>query len=125
MVCSSLGDLERSPVQLQSNRATPLVILPRACSPNSKGTKGRWSCEVYIETIARIFPNPLASGLTAGGEGYEVVNYSSWTRLVVSVTNIRRRTFSSRSRHSLLAQRRFRRERGMERRTAARRALRS
>ena len=93
---------------------------------NFKGTKQRRSSEVYIEPIARIFPNPLTLGFTAGGgEGYEVVNYSCWTRVAVSVTNIRRRTFSSRSRHSLLAQRRFRRERGMERRTAARRALRS
>ena len=90
-----------------------------------KGTKRRLSCEVYIETIARIFPNPLARGLTAGGEDYDVVDYSSWTRAAVSVTNVRGRTFSSRSRDSLLAQRRFRRERGMERRTAARRALRS
>ena len=72
-----------------------------------------------------LFPNPLAGGLTAGGEEYEVVNHSSRTRVVIGVTNIRRRTFSSRSRDSLLAQRRFRRERGVERSTAARRALRS
>jgi len=90
-----------------------------------EGTKRRSSCEVYIEPIARIFPNPLARGHRAGGEGYDVVNYSSWTRVAVGVTNIRRRTFSSRPRDSLLAQRSFRRERGVERCTAARRALRS
>jgi len=72
------------------------------------------------------FPNPLTLGFTAGGgEGYEVVNYSSWTRVAVGVTNVRRRTFSFRSRDGLLAQRRFRRERGVEWRTAARRTLRS
>jgi hypothetical protein len=38
------------------------------CLPNAEGTKRRRSCELYIETIARIFPNPLARGFTAVGE---------------------------------------------------------
>jgi hypothetical protein len=29
-------------------------------TPNAKGTKRRWSSEVYIEIVARIFLNPLA-----------------------------------------------------------------
>ena len=53
-----------------------------------------------METIARIFPNPLARGFTAGGERYDAVNYSRWTRVALGVTNIRRRTFRSRLRDS-------------------------
>jgi hypothetical protein len=98
---------------------------PRLLSKFRKEPNDDRVAKYYIETIARSFPNPLAGGLTAGGEGYEVVNHNSWTRLAVSVTNIRRRTCSSRSRDSLLAQRRFRRERGVERCTVTRRALRS
>ena len=94
-------------------------------SLNGKGTKQRWSSEVYIEIIARIFPNPLAPGFTARGKEYDVVDYSSWTRAAIGVTNVRRRAFSFRSRDGLLAQRRIRRERGVERRTPAQRALRS
>jgi hypothetical protein len=126
MESCSLQYVERSRVPLRDkNKAKSLVSLP-LYSPNSKGTKRRRSSEVYIETIARIFPNPLTLGFTAGGgEGCEVVNYSCWTRVAIGVTNVRRRAFSFRSRDGLLAQRRFRRERGLEWRTAARRALRS
>jgi hypothetical protein len=49
------------------------------------------------------FPNPLALGLTAGGEEYEVLDYSSWTRVAVGLTTVRRRAFSFRSRDGLLA----------------------
>ena len=73
-----------------------------------------------------IFPNPLAPGFTARvtiGEGHEVVNYSSRVRVAFGVANVRWRAYSSRSRDGLLAWRRFRRECGLERRTAARRAL--
>ena len=58
---------------------------------------------IYIETIARIFPDPLAPGFRACGEKYDAVAYSSWTRAAVSVTNVRRRAFSFRSRNGLLA----------------------
>ena len=69
---------------------------------NAKGTKRRWSFEVNIAPIARILLHPLAGG-AAGGEKYEMVDYSSWIRAAVGLTNVGLRVFSFGSRDGLLA----------------------
>ena len=52
------------------------------------------------------------------GEGYETVNYGSRAHLAFCVPSVCRRAFGIRTRHGLLAWRRFRRECSLERRTA-------
>jgi hypothetical protein len=62
-----------------------------------KGTKRQWSCEVYIKTTVRIFPNPLARGFTAGDNRrshqhgaqlfwVETTSLTFWTCSLISLT---------------------------------------
>src|SRR5438128_510144 len=105
------------PVSLHATAIVPLFL-----SERQYGTKRRRSSEVYIEAIAPIFPDLLASGLStreAIGEGHEVVNYGSRAHVAFCVPSLCRRAFGPRTRDGLLAWRRFRRECSLERRTAA------
>src|SRR6266481_7356728 len=95
-----------------------------------KGIRNRTAAEfrsLYRDDCLKLSLNPVAPGFTEGvtiGEWHEVVNYGSRVRLAFGVANVRQRAFSSRARDGLLERQSFGRECGLERRTAARRALR-
>src|SRR6266478_1950905 len=78
-----------------------------------------------IESNARSLADPLLPDSRSGkkSEKHEAVNHDSWTRFEFRLSTVRRRPHDTRPRDGLLAWRKFRQVRSLERRTATRRQL--
>src|SRR5258708_206336 len=90
-----------------------------------KGPKGASVPKLIIEANASSLADPLLPDSRSGkkSEKHEAVNHDSWTRFEFRLSTVRQRPHDTRPRDGLLAWRKFRQVRGLDRCPATRRQL--